>query len=167
LADVAAGRPGAVARCVDRYGGLVWTLARRMSPTDEDARDAVQEVFVDLWTHAHRFDPERGTEPGFVTLVARRRLIDRHRAATRRPPWGQVSAPVVRPARAEALVDASRIGEAIDALAPAEREVLTLSLLEGLSHQEIANRTGSPLGTVKDRIRRSLRRVRDAFGGRP
>jgi RNA polymerase sigma factor (sigma-70 family) len=86
LPRVAAGDELAVRECVDRYGPLIWALARRWSPDPRDAEDAVQEVFVDLWRSAGRYDATRATEAGWVAMVTRRRLIDRTRTATRLRP---------------------------------------------------------------------------------
>src|SRR5678816_3425476 len=84
LGRVAAGVPGAVDECIARYGGLVWTLARRFSSNSADAEDATQEIFLDLWRSAARFDPIAASETTFVALIARRRLIDRRRRRQRR-----------------------------------------------------------------------------------
>jgi RNA polymerase sigma factor (sigma-70 family) len=73
LQRVAAGDKSAVRDCIDRFGGLVWALARRMSPGAAEAEDAVQEIFMDLWRSSARFDPTIASEPAFVTMVARRR----------------------------------------------------------------------------------------------
>ena len=86
LERIAAGDESAVRECMDQYGGLVWTLARRFSESAADAEDASQEIFLEIWKSAARFDPARGSESVFVTTVARRRLIDRLRARKRRPP---------------------------------------------------------------------------------
>ena len=91
LDKVAAARLGAVEQCLTHYGSLVWSLARRGSPTVGDAADAVQEIFTDLWRAAPRFDPRREpSEPTFPAMIARRRLIDRHRkrfSPPSRPTW--------------------------------------------------------------------------------
>src|ERR1043165_482447 len=83
LARVAGGDPRAVRDCIARYGGLVWSIARRFEGAD--AEDAVQEIFLDLWKSAARFDPQIASEPAFVAMIARRRLIDRRRTRRRRP----------------------------------------------------------------------------------
>ncbi len=164
------GDTSAFSAVVDRYGGLVWSIVRRRGTPPADAEDAVQEIFTELWRHAERFDPGRAREVTFVAMIARRRLIDRHRKAERER---QGLEDLAREARAatpadsglEALPDAGRASDAIDALDGAQREVLGLSLLQGLSHREIAEVTTLPLGTVKSHLRRGLERVRDALAG--
>src|SRR5512145_3131135 len=79
LERVARGDSKAVRECIDEFGGLVWAIARRMARTRADAEDAVQEIFVDVWKSAGRYDPSQGSEKVFVTTIARRRLIDRLR----------------------------------------------------------------------------------------
>ena len=86
LQRIAKGDASAVQECMETYGNLVWSLARRYSESAADAEDATQEIFLDIWKSAGRFDPERGKETTFIATIARRRLIDRVRAAGRRHP---------------------------------------------------------------------------------
>ena len=167
---VASGDREALAECVQRYGALVWSIARRMSPTAADAEDAVQEVFTQLWSAASSFDPARGPEGAYVVLLARRRLIDRRR---RRQTYAQVEMPVDDQtlaalaeveSTAEQESDGARAAQALAALPVEQRNVMVMSLLHGLSHGEIADRTSLPLGTVKTLVRRGLLRVRAALG---
>src|SRR3954470_11204914 len=90
LGRVAAGDQQAVRECLARYGGLVWSIARRFE--GNDAEDAVQEIFLDLWRSAPRFDPQLSSEPAFVAMLARRRLIDRRRMRQRRPTTETIAA---------------------------------------------------------------------------
>src|SRR5271166_2344489 len=85
LERIAAGDPLAVDGCLEKYRGLVWSIARRFPGNHADTEDAVQEVFVELWRHAGRFDAAVAAESTFVATVARRRLIDRHRRRARQP----------------------------------------------------------------------------------
>ncbi|HEY1068798.1 MAG TPA: sigma-70 family RNA polymerase sigma factor, partial [Pirellulales bacterium] len=85
LPRVAAGQPSAVDECLARYGGLVWSLARRHTNNTSDAEDAVQEIFIDLWRSAARFNPQAASEATFVAMIARRRLIDRRRKQSSAP----------------------------------------------------------------------------------
>lgn len=166
LAAVAAGRREAMEACIAEYGGMVWSLAVRMSPTREDAEEGVQEVFLDVWRHAHRFDPAVSSETTFVAMLARRRLIDRHRrrrarlAATRLEDLGPVAAPATTNS-VELADEAAGVRRLLVRLRPEEREVLELALGAGLTQTEIAERMGLPLGTVKSHARRGLIRLRE------
>ncbi len=71
--------------CLKTYGGLVWALAKRMLPNQNDAEDAVQDIFIDVWKNAERFDEEQSSETTFIAMLARRRLIDRLRKSNRQP----------------------------------------------------------------------------------
>ncbi len=164
---VAQGDQHAVQACLDRYGALVWSLARRMCRNTVDAEDAVQEIFVSLWKNADRFDPERGSEVTFVATIARRRLIDRVRRIGRRPTestidTGMPMADTGEPAEAPALMrdEVALARAALAELNDEQRRVLQMSIGLGLSHEKIAEATGIPLGTVKTHIRRGLIRVR-------
>lgn len=169
LPRVAAGDERAVRECVARYGSLVWALVRRWAPTAPDAEDAVQEVFIDLWRSAGRFDAMRATEAGWVAMIARRRLIDRMRRRQRLPDIEPLADELnIADERAEDVAfdmdRAARVARAravLQALPPAQRTMLELSLLGGKSHDEIARETDTPLGTVKSHIRRGLKRARD------
>ncbi len=162
---VAAGDEFAVRDVVSRYGPLIWSLVRRWSPDTSDAEDAVQDVFVDLWRSAARFDSTRSTEAGFVAMVTRRRLIDRLRKRQRAIEFEPLSENVDVAVEQEPDIDRGvrthRALEALRTLPPAQRIMLELSLLHGRTHDEIARETNTPLGTVKSHIRRGLQRARD------
>jgi RNA polymerase sigma-70 factor (ECF subfamily) len=166
LPRVAAGERAAIRECIQRYGGLVWSLARRASPVD--AEDAVQEIFLDLWKSAARYDARAGSETTFIATIARRRLIDRRRARARRPETDPLSERIPASGgatpRAELGAEAALAARALDQLRPEQRQVLVLTALHGLSHEEVASSTGMPLGTVKAHARRGLIRVREALG---
>ena len=174
LARASHGEDAAVRECMSRFGPIVWGLARRMSPTRADAEDAVQEIFLDLWEHGARYDALRGSEEAFVAVVARRRLIDRRRKVQRRPVTDSFDA---APGGREVLQEGSHDGgietsaeaamaaRAMTGLRPEQREVLRLSVAEGLTHDEIAEHTGMPVGTVKAHARRGLIRIRKLLLG--
>ena len=169
LERVARGDSGAARDCIARFGSLVWSLARRRSPNAAEAEDAVQEIFVDLWRSAPRFNPSIASEVAFVGMIARRRLIDRARRRMRRTDTEPLPAdlPSEAPtAGAETCIEARRAAEAVSKLRPEQRKVLLLATCDGLTHEEIAARTGMPLGTVKTHVRRGLLRVREALLGR-
>ncbi len=168
LPRVASGEPRAAEELMDRYGALIWSLARRHSRRSADAEDAVQEIFLALWKNADRFDASRASEPTFITMIARRRLIDLHRHKQRRPPTEGHEADLetltdLRSGDIEVKAEAKLASRALGTLKPREREVVLLSTYQGMSHSEIANHVDMPLGTVKTYIRRGLMRVREAL----
>jgi RNA polymerase sigma-70 factor (ECF subfamily) len=151
---------------MDRFGGLVWSLARRSCFNPADAEDATQEIFLDLWKSADRYDPSKGSETLFVAMIARRRLIDRIRKQGREPRMENVEdlgyeLASADESDAETYAEATLAAKAVEMLKPAQKKVLELGLLKGLSHSEIADATGMPLGTVKTQMRRGLIRVRE------
>jgi RNA polymerase sigma factor (sigma-70 family) len=165
LERIASGDPLAVEGCMTKYRGLVWSLARQFSRNYADAEDAVQEVFIELWRHAGRFDPTMAAESTFVSTIARRRLIDRQRRHSRQPGIHSLAVePVVTaPSEVERLETAEegqRARELLTQLRPEQRQVLELSIDDGMSQQEIAETTLLPLGTVKTHTRRGLMRLR-------
>ena len=169
LTRIARGEAAAVAECIDEFGGLVWSLARRLSPNRADAEDAVQEVFVDVWKSAARFDPRQGSEKVFIATIARRRLIDRLRRHAARPEFASETeletAGFAAPGSGgERASEAERAAAAIAQLGPDQQRVIELAVVHGLSHSEIAARTGLPLGTVKTQMRRGLMKIRDLLG---
>ena len=167
---IASGDPAAVQVCIARYGGLVWGLARRFLGNTADAEDAVQDVFIELWKNAARFDPQRASEPTYVTMIARRRLIDRKRRSARVPaaqPLAEEPRAVERTERFEVEDEAARATAALNELRDEERWVIQLAVYNGLTHEEIAAATGLPVGTVKTHIRRGLMRVRERLGHTP
>jgi len=169
LPRVAQGETNAIDECIDRYGGLVWSIACRLSPSTADAEDAVQEIFVDLWRNAGRFRENLGTEATFVSVLARRRLIDRQRKLRRNPEpqsieEGEIDFPAPRSAsQVELAEDGARATACLEKLRQNEREVLELSIYHGLTQTRIAERTGVPLGTVKSLIRRALVQLRNCM----
>ncbi|MBX3379142.1 MAG: sigma-70 family RNA polymerase sigma factor [Phycisphaeraceae bacterium] len=168
LQRIASGDKAAVQACIDRYAGLVWSLTRRMSLNGADAEDAVQEIFVELWRNAFRFDPDIASETAFVAMIARRRLIDRRRRMSRqrdRAPLDE-SSPIRNEApKTEMSEEASIAMRAMEDLSAEQQRVLRLSLLQGLSHEKISSATGLPLGTVKTHARRGLMRIREMLSG--
>ncbi|MCA9282531.1 MAG: sigma-70 family RNA polymerase sigma factor [Phycisphaerales bacterium] len=167
LTRVARGDESAMREAIDRYSGLVWSLARRMCATRADAEDAVQDIFIDLWRCADRFDASVASETTFIAMIARRRLVDRLRAASRRPatttmvddtPTGERPAPTL-----EIGEEARAAREAIAKLRPEEQQVLDLSVTRGYTHEQIAAALGMPMGTVKSLARRGLHKVREAL----
>jgi RNA polymerase sigma-70 factor, ECF subfamily len=166
LQRIASGDTAAVRECIDQYGALVWSLARRLSRTPSDAEDATQDIFLDIWRSAGRYDQSQGSDKVFIAMIARRRLIDRLRKATAEPPMEREEAlesvAWASPGDApEISFEADQAMRALAELRPEQRQVLELGLLQGLSQSEIAVRLKLPLGTVKSFMRRGLIKVRD------
>lgn len=170
LERVARGDSGAVREILDSYGGLVYSLARRFTRNEQEAEDAAQEIFLDVWRSAGRYDPSLGAEVTFLATIARRRLIDRARKSGREAPRATLA---VEPEhrgtsleneRVERFDDIQRAQDAIASLSPEQQKVLRLSIYQGLSHERIAEATGLPLGTVKTHTRRGLIRLRELLG---
>lgn len=169
LNRIASGDKAAVQECLDTFGGLVWSLARRMCPNTNDAEDAVQEIFIDIWKNAERFDAVQASEATFVAMIARRRLIDRLRKTRRQPSVDSLEDILVEPSenanrRIEICAEANEAAEAMKNLRPEQRRVLYLSIVQGCSHQEIADALKMPLGTVKTHARRGLSQIREFLG---
>ncbi len=155
----------ALRECIDEFGGLVWAIARRMTRSRADAEDAVQEIFMDVWRSAGRFDPKQGSEKVFISTIARRRLIDRIRRARMSnltdPETSLDDARWAEPGNGgEIRAEAERAAAVVARLRPEQRRVLKMGLLEGMTHSEIASALGMPLGTVKTLMRRGLIQVR-------
>jgi RNA polymerase sigma-70 factor (ECF subfamily) len=162
LQQVATGDEAAIRAVITTYRGLIWSIARRFEPSDVE--DAVQDVFLDIWKHAHRFDPAISTEATFVAMIARRRVIDRRRRQSRRDRTAAEIATIMveAPPSPEVGAEAAMVARGMSQLSPDQRAVLTLAVREGLTHTEIATRLAMPLGTVKAHARRGLIAMRDA-----
>lgn len=137
-----------------------------MSRTPEDAEDATQEIFVDIWRSAGRFDGTLGGDQVFVATIARRRLIDRLRRKSSQQATVSLETLDFLPeteviGAAESSFDVEQASRALAELQASHREVLELALVEGLTHSEIAAKLHMPLGTVKSYARRGLVRLRE------
>jgi RNA polymerase sigma-70 factor, ECF subfamily len=169
LTRIAQGDSRALRECIDQFGSLVWSIARRLTRTRADAEDAVQEIFTDLWRSASRFDASQGSEKVFIATIARRRLIDRLRRSAAQGSTESIDDVETLTwtesgNKAETCAEAQTAARAVMQLRPEQRQVLELGLLQGLSHSEIADALKMPLGTVKTMMRRGLIQVRQLMG---
>lgn len=169
LHSIASGDRTAVQDCINKYGGLVWSIARKMLRNPDDAEDAVQEIFVDIWKNAARFDESQSSETTFIAMIARRRVIDKIRHSTRRISPDSLDDVLLEPftrsdQEMQISVEAKEAAEAMRTLRPEQQQVLRLSIIQGMSHQEISDATGMPIGTVKTHARRGLMQVREVLG---
>ncbi|MBO6739630.1 MAG: sigma-70 family RNA polymerase sigma factor [Phycisphaerales bacterium] len=168
LTEVANGDQEAMRTLIKRYSGLVWSLVRRKISSQNDAEDLVQEIFADIWKSAHRYDPSIGSEDTFVAMITRRRIIDQIRRIGRSPTQVTLDAPNARIAcsenedieRFDTTPNAKRVMRVLRSLRPERRQTIELAVVHGLSHSQIAESTGMPLGTVKAHLRRGLDEVR-------
>lgn len=167
LSALAAGEESAFAQAYDAYGGQLFRAAYGILTNAAEAEEVVQETFMLLWRKARAFDASRGRLVGFLMTNTRNRSIDRLRRRRLAPravePAGltTVEADAATPLDVAAVGDAATaVREALSSLPEPERHVLTLAYFEGLTQTEIAQRTESPLGTVKTRARNGLRRLR-------
>jgi len=128
LERIASGEKEAVQACVDAYGGLVWRLARRyLDRADAFIDDAVQDVFVELWLAAERYDPAQGPEISFVATIAHRRLIDVQRQVTQRRKLENAASDRAHPPKHVKGIDGTdfrALADAFDELPPDERNAL-------------------------------------------
>ena len=170
---MARGDGAALAELYDRHGRIVFSLAARILSDHGDAEDLTQDVFALAWRNAARYDPARGAVAAWLLVMTRTRAIDRLRGRRIRP--AIASEDEVR--RLEAIPDwapsvemivadrqvTGRVRDALAVLPADQRQALELAYFEGLSHSEIGERTGTPLGTIKTRIRTGLMRLRQAM----
>ncbi|MFE2757712.1 ECF RNA polymerase sigma factor SigK [Actinosynnema sp. NPDC059335] len=171
LGLVARGDDAAFARLYDKVVGRVFGLVRRVVRDHAQSEEVTQEVLVEVWRTAARFDPRRGSAETWVLTVAHRRAVDRVRsaqAATRREdlaarrdvetPFDAVSEQVA------ARIEQRQVRRCLATLTDLQRESILLGYFRGYSYPETAAVLGIPLGTVKTRMRDGLIRLRDCLG---
>jgi len=165
LALVRRGDEHAMASLYDRYSKIVYSVALRVLRDPASAEDVLQEVFLHLWRSPEKFVAIRGSLGGWLTVVTRNRSID---ALRRKKPSTTID-DLSLASQYDLAVEAERNTMAEKARAvifrlPAEqRKTLEMAFFDGLTHSEIAEMTGDPLGTVKTRIRSALTTLRKAF----
>lgn len=165
LPRLAAGEPRAMNECIDRFGGLVWSIVKRSVSNTADAEDLVQQIFTEVWKKAGTYNPALASEATFIALVARRRTFDHLRKSGRQPYLEPIDAATALPAAelesATENCDIEAVRASLASLPEDLRDLFRLFFSQGLTHPEIAGRTGLPLGTVKTRLRRGLITLRE------
>jgi RNA polymerase sigma-70 factor (ECF subfamily) len=165
LASVQRGEESAMASLFDRYSKVVYSVALRVLRDPASAEDVLQEVFMQIWRNPNGFIATRGSLGGWLAVVARNRSID---ALRRKRPSEQVddmelasNYNLANEAERNSLMEKAR--GVIRLLPMEQRKTLEMAFFDGLTHSEIAEMTGDPLGTVKTRIRSALTSLRKAF----
>jgi RNA polymerase sigma-70 factor (ECF subfamily) len=154
----------------DEHSSLVYAICRKALGPDA-AAEVAQDVFLSAWRGRAQFDPARGSLAGWLVGITKRRIVDHvrreQRHATRRAD-GAMTAIETSSASTEQSVEriAQRmmVADALSVLPDRQRQTVELAYVHGLTHAEIADRTGQPLGTVKSDIRRSLQLLREHMG---
>jgi RNA polymerase sigma-70 factor (ECF subfamily) len=150
----------ALAALYDRYSGLVYAESIRILRDGSAAEEILQDLFLQVWRTAEKFDPQRGSLPGWLLVAARNRSISRLRRHDSRPNDELTETSVVLPCTLETAVAQNqllgRVKNAMSSLPNGQREAIELAYFDGMSHSEIAARTGAPLGTVKTWIRTAM-----------
>ncbi len=155
----------AIASLYDRYSSVVYAVALRVLGDTGAAEDVLQEVFLQLWRNPDAFDSARGSLGSWLSVITRNRAIDSLR---KRRPETDIEDVVLSVApdlagEAERSRAAEKVRGVMGAMAPAQRTALEMAYWEGMSHSEIADKTGEPLGTIKTRIRAGLIALRKSF----
>lgn len=173
-ASFAAGDESALRAAYDRYGRVVLHLATSTLANRADAEDVTQATFVAAWLGRATFDPGRGTLLGWLLGIARRKVVDRLRAASREDRIVDTVKRLPEPAPTgpdpDRVVDRLVVADELARLPEDQRRMLELAFFDDLTHQQISTVTGVPLGTVKSHIRRgmaSLKRRWEVDGAAP
>ncbi|MFP5229207.1 MAG: sigma-70 family RNA polymerase sigma factor [Acidobacteriota bacterium] len=151
----------------DRYAGMAYSVAFRVLKDQAQTEDVIQDLFFWLWQNPDSFSPGRGSLAAWLAVVVRNRAID---VLRKRRPCDSVEE-VVLPADTNVASDVElratveRVRRVLRGLPPEQRNSVEMAFFEGLTHSEIAEQTGDPLGTVKTRIRSALMSVRKALQG--
>src|SRR3984885_3066407 len=155
----------AMSTLFDRYSKVVYSVALRVLRDPASAEDVLQEIFMQIWRNPNSFIAARGSLGGWLSVVSRNRSID---ALRRKKPTDSgedvvLASPYNLAVEAERNIMMEKARTAIHELPLEQRKTLEMAFFDGLTHSEIAEMTGDPLGTVKTRIRSALSSLRKAF----
>jgi RNA polymerase sigma-70 factor, ECF subfamily len=154
----------ALAELYDRYAGLLTSVLNRVARDGQAAEEILQDVFYQLWRAPERFDASRGSLPAWLVVIARNRAISRLRK--KNPAVGDelTEGLVALPFNLESAVSQQqmlgKVRGALESLPGEQRAAVELAYFEGMTHSEIAAKTGDPLGTVKTRLRTAVETLR-------
>jgi RNA polymerase sigma-70 factor (ECF subfamily) len=175
LEGIRSGNSESLARLYDETCGILYGLALRVLNDPADAEEVMLDVYQHIWKSPHTFDASRGSVWAWLTVLTRSRAIDklRRRGARRTrelPLDSGWEAPSVSPMPdSESMFAQERklVRQALGTLAPEQREAIELAFFRGLTHVEVADALGTPLGTIKTRIRIGMRKLREALAPTP
>ena len=171
LLAVARGDQAAFAALYDSVGPLVHGVVRRVVRDPAQSEEVTQEVMVEVWRTAVRFDPDRGSARTWILTMAHRRAIDRVRSEqasrnrTERVAHQQHARSFDEVSeRVELDIEHEQVRTALSTLTELQRQAVELAYYQGFTYREVADLLGTPLGTIKTRMRDGLIRLRDALG---
>ena len=168
---MARGRTGAFEQVYDAVIGSVYGVILRVVRDPAQSEEVAQEVMVEVWRTAPRYDPERGSASTWIHTMAHRRAVDRVRAVqasrdreTRIAEREHVPAFDVTAEQVESRLEREQVRRCLDGLTELQRESVGLAYYSGYTYSEVAELLDTPLGTVKTRLRDGLIRLRDCLG---
>ena len=172
MALVARDESWALAELYDRYVRLVFSLAIKVLNDRSGAEEIVQEVFTKVWRGARAFDAKRGKFSSWLIGIAHHQCIDELRRRRVRPlsesidnsPLPELASDNDPVQAAEVSSERARVRRALALIPNEQRIVIELAFFEGLTHSEIADRSGDPLGTVKTRVRLGMQKLKEILG---
>lgn len=167
ISAIRSGDQSAMAALYDRYSSIVYSVALRVLGDTGAAEDVLQDVFMQLWRNPGLFDSSRGSLGAWLAVIARNRAID---ALRKRRPESDIEDVVISvetdlASEADRARAAEKVRSVLGSMPASQRAALEMAYFEGLTHTEIAAKTGAPLGTIKTRIRAGLTTLRKAFQG--
>jgi len=175
LKRVATRDQAAFAALYDRFSGSLYALVKRILENEQDAKDALQEGFLYLWDKAGEYDPDKSKAFTWAVIIFRHKAIDRLRSLRRRIRLAEEAADEALTFKnddneradqaAERHERARIVHRALTSLPDEQRRCIESAFLKGLTHHQLAEMQGTPLGTVKTNIRRGLIRLRDILKG--
>jgi RNA polymerase sigma-70 factor (ECF subfamily) len=165
VSAMASGDQGAMGQLYDRYSPIVYSIALRVLGDAGMAEDLLQEIFMQLWRNPRAFDSKRGTLAPWLVAITRNRAIDWLRKRRPETPVAEVAISIEPDlaSKTEFARSVGKIRAMLDRMPTAQKDLLEMAYFEGLTHSEIAARTGQPLGTIKTRIRSGLLALRMAL----
>jgi len=176
MARIQRRQPKALTALYDRYSGILKALIMRIIHNESEADDLLQEIFMEIWNHAHNFSAQKGKPLGWMVTLTRRRSIDRLR---KRQAYARAEERLQKETeqQPEAWVhnttdeDIERsdtrhlLYDVLNNLPPAQKQAIELAFFKGMSQREIAAHTNIPLGTIKTRLELGLKKISDALKG--